>query len=368
MPDRADADLDELVDLDGDDGSETTPGRRLPRWARSRWAVPAAVTGVVLLLGVAGLQQARASAAAEVGELQRMTSVQLGSASLFFSGAPEAGRPGADGHLEQRVQVGVRNTGDEDLRITPVSTTVEHARVVPGAEGVSLRAGTGGGMTVVLDVDCGAVPPPTSSSSGTDVPPVATDLLRLAVSTRGGSGDTAERDYLLPDAQWGGLGEQLSYACSPDAYGQALSASGQVDDDGRQTVDLLNTTDELLRVELRTSAALRTVVEPALPAEVPRAAGSRWRWPSTRTAPSWARWGSATPTACRWTSSQPGATAGRTPCSTPPPARRGWLGRSPWGAGDLPSRRRGPGQPLSAGMTVFSKSSTEVVSEAISGK
>ena len=269
VPDRADADLDELVDLDDDDGSETTPGRRLPRWARSRWAVPAAVTGVVLLLGVAGLQQARASAAAEVGELRRMTSVQLGSASFFFSGAPEAGRPGADGHLEQRVQVGVRNTGDEDLRITPVSTTVEHARVVPGAEGVSLRAGTGGGMTVVLDVDCGAVPPPTSSSSGTDVPPVATDLLRLAVSTQGGSGDTAERDYLLPDAQWGGLGEQLSYACSPDAYGQALSASGQVDDDGRQTVDLFNTTDGPLRVELRTSAALRTVAEPALPAEVP---------------------------------------------------------------------------------------------------
>ena len=268
VPDRADADLDELVDLDGDDGSETTPGRRLPRWARSRWAVPAAVTGVVLLLGVAGLQQARASAAAEVGELQRMTSVQLGSASFFFSGAPEAGRPGADGHLEQRVQVGVRNTGDEDLRITPVSTTVEHARVVPGAEGVSLRAGTGGGMTVVLDVDCGAVPPPTSSS-GTDVPPVATDLLRLAVSTRGGSGETAERDYLLPDAQWGGLGEQLSYACSPEARGETLSASTEEDADGRLLVGLYNSTDEPLAVQMQAPAGLRVAAEPALPVEVP---------------------------------------------------------------------------------------------------
>ncbi len=283
VPDRTDADLDELVDLDGheqDDARQDggpAPGGRLPRWARSRWVLPAAVSAVVLLLGVAGLQQARASAASEVADLQRMASVQLGTASLFSSGAPGAGEPGADGHVEQRVQVGVRNTGDEDLTVTPVATTVAHARVVPGAGGLSLRAGTGGGMTFVLDVDCDAVPPPTNGYSGGAVPPVATDVLRLSVTTGSGDGGgdggggsgAAERDYLLPDGQWGGLAQELAWTCSPDAGGPPVSATAQEDAAGHLVLDLYNRTDDPVEVRLQSPPVLGASADPALPLDVP---------------------------------------------------------------------------------------------------
>jgi len=278
VSDRADADLDELVDLDGheqddqrqDDGP--APGW-LARWARSRWALPAAVTAVVLLLGVAGLQQVRVSAASEVADLRRTASVQLGTATLFFSGAPGDGGPGADGHVEQRVQVGVRNTGDEDLTITPVATTVAHARVVPGAEGLSLRAGTGGGMTFLLDVDCDAVPPPANGYSGGEVPPVATDVLRLSVATGGGGsgedGSAAEHDYLLPDGQWGGLAQELAHTCSPDAGGPPVSATAQEDAEGNLVLDLYNRTDDPVEVRLQSPLVLGASADPALPLDVP---------------------------------------------------------------------------------------------------
>jgi len=112
----------------------------------------------------------------------------------------------------------------------PVSATVEHASAVPGAEGLSLRAGTGGSSSFVLDVDCSAVRPPTDACSGGQTPPLATDVLRLAVTADGAA--RAERDHLLPDTGWGGLGEQLAHTCSAHALGVDVARRA---DDGSWT-------------------------------------------------------------------------------------------------------------------------------------
>ncbi len=272
VPHRADADLDDLVDLDDagqdrpDDDRGRAPGARLSRWARSRWVVPVPTTAVVLLVGLAGLQQARASVGAELVSVQRMTSVQLGSATVVFSGSPDGAERDEDGRVLQQVQVGVRNTGDEDLSLLPVSTSVDHAQLAPGAEDASLRAGTGGVLTFELAVDCDAVPLAVSSYSADDAPPVSTDVLRLAVTA---DGETTRRDYLLPDTGWGGLDQQLAYACSPNGYGQVLSTSTEEDADGRLLVRLSNGSDEPVPLRLQAPALLRAAADPALPAEVP---------------------------------------------------------------------------------------------------
>lgn len=274
MPDRADADdvVDDLDDLD--DGATPAsrsprPGRP-PRWAGSRWALPAAVAAVIVVVGAAGVHQARVAAAADLARAQQLASLQLNVPSVFST--DRTPRHDARGRLLQQVQVQAYNAGAAAVRVTPLATSLTTAELLPAAEPLTLAPGSGSLLTLVLAVDCAAVPPPGQGGSVTpttdlDATAGAASWLQLAVES---DGRRSEQRYLLPGQVWGSdLSEQLGYACSPDRSGDSTSASAEVDGEGRLQVSVDNTSQDQVRVVLDAPAALHVSSDTPLPLEVP---------------------------------------------------------------------------------------------------
>lgn len=209
----------EAVELDDDDAGRAPAARgaRPPRWVRSRWAVPGAAAAVVLLVGAAGLHQARAAALADLARAQQLASLQLNVPSVFST--DRTPQHDARGRLLQQVQVQIYNAGASAVRVTPLGTSFPAADLVRGEEPLSLDPASGSLLTFALAVDCAAVPPPAglvavTPTTDLDDAPGEVSWLQLAVET---GGERTEQRYLLPGQVWGtDLAEQLAFACAPD--------------------------------------------------------------------------------------------------------------------------------------------------------
>jgi len=210
-------DLDDEVDGEVDDAAPGPRSTRWPRWARTPWALPAAVTAAVLLFGAAGLHQARAAAVADLARAQQLASLQLNVPSVFST--DRTPQHDARGRLLQQVQVQVFNAGAAAVRVTPLGTSFPAAELVRDEEPLSLDPASGSLLTFALAVDCSAVAPPAglvavTPTTDLDGAPAEVSSLQLAVET---GGERTEQRYLLPGQVWGtDLAEQLAFACAPD--------------------------------------------------------------------------------------------------------------------------------------------------------
>jgi len=200
---------------DHDDAGEPR-SRPRPSWARSPWALPAVATAVVLIVGAAGLHQARAAAEADLARAQQLASLQLNVPSVFST--DRTPQHDARGRLLQQVQVQVYNAGAAAVRVIPLGTSFPAADLVRGEAPLSLDPASGSLLTFALAVDCSAVPPPAGLAAVTpttdlDDAPAEVSWLQLEVET---GGERTEQRYLLPGQAWGtDLGEQLAFACAP---------------------------------------------------------------------------------------------------------------------------------------------------------